>query len=272
MLTDTLFSISFLRLAFMGALLAAVSTALMSPFITLKKISYMGEALSHISFAGMALALLLQLPLSPVTLVFVLAVAVIIGLFSRFYKMEESNLITVFLSVSMALGILLISLRKGYTIDLSSYLFGNVLLVTKADVILLAGLCIANLLFLLIFYKELFYLTYNHEMAAFFKIPVNSVYYGFLLLLACNVVITVKIIGIILITAELVLPGMIAFNLTRRLQLALILGVVVSLFASIIGFICSYWLNIPTGAVIVLILFVIFLISLLVLRTKKTGS
>ena len=119
---------SFLVHALLAALLSSVCLALFSPFVTLRRVSYLGEALSHIAFAGIALALLLGLNLQFTTLLFVIAVALAITWLARRRQLQEANTITIFLSVSMALGIILISLRRGYSFDLASYLFGNVLL------------------------------------------------------------------------------------------------------------------------------------------------
>lgn len=258
----------FLLKAFLGAILASLATAILSPFISLKRISYMGEALSHVSFAGIALALFVGWHMNLTALCFVVVVALIIGYISKHYDLEETNITTVFLSVSMAAGILLISLKKDYTIDLSSYLFGNVLLVTRSDILHMGFLLVLNALFVVLLFKELFYMTYHQQMARVFRIPVDTVYYAFLVLIALNIVIAVKVIGVILITAELVLPGMIAFNLTRNLRKAIVMSLSYSFLSALVGFSASYWLNIPTGSSIVLTLFVLFLLSLIARRRK----
>lgn len=262
MMDLSLLHVDFLMKAFLGAILASLATAILSPFISLKRISYMGEALSHVSFAGIALALFVGWHMNLTALCFVVAVALIIGYISKHYDLEETNITTVFLSVSMALGILLISLKKDYTVDLSSYLFGNVLLVTQADIYHLGILFVINVLFVVLLFKELFYMTYHQTMSRVFRIPVDAVYYAFLVLIALNIVVSVKVIGVILITAELVLPGMIAFNLTRSLKRAIMLSFISSVISALVGFGASYWLNIPTGSSIVLTLFILFLISL----------
>ena len=258
-----MFGYTFLWHALLGAGLSGISLAILSPFVTLKKISYMGEALSHIAFAGIALALLLGLNLNLITLVFVLVVALLIGLLARLYKTEESNVITIFLSVAMALGIVLVALKKDYTFDLASYLFGNVLLVSRLDLTQLGGLTLLNLLYVGLLYRELFYITYNITMAEVYGIKVKYVYFGFLILLALNIVTTVKIAGVILVTAQLVLPSSIAFRLTCKMQRALVISILVSLASALAGFYLSWVLNLPTGAVIVLVEFCIYIATLL---------
>jgi zinc transport system permease protein len=253
---------AFLVQALLAAALSSLSLAVFSPFVTLRRISYMGEALSHIAFAGIALALLLGLHLQLTTLVFVVAIAVAISWLSRKRKLDEANTITIFLSVSMAIGIILISLKKGYSLDLASYLFGNVLMVSKADVWQLGALALVNLAFIGGLYKELFYISYNAELAAFFRLPAKRVNYLFMGLLAANIVITLRVAGIILVSAQLILPAATAFNLVRRLDHAVICSAAIALLAALGGFALSWWLNLPTGANIVLLEFVIYLASL----------
>lgn len=267
-----IFDYSFLVIALCGAILSALSTSLLSVFISLKKISYMGEALSHISFAGLALALLLNIPTVPVALVVVVGVAIFIGYLSRRHNLDESNITTIFLSLSMAVAIILLSIKKNYAGDLAGYLFGDILLITSGDLISLIILFAANLLFILLFFKELFYITYNQEISSIFKIPARLVYYLFLIFIAVNIVMTVKVVGIVLITAQLILPGIIALNLTRRIKAAILLSSLASVTASVSGFFISYLLDCPSGATIVVVLFTLFLASLGVKTAMKRGE
>ncbi|MDD3142905.1 MAG: metal ABC transporter permease [Candidatus Cloacimonetes bacterium] len=254
---------SFLVHALLAALLSSVCLALFSPFVTLRRVSYLGEALSHIAFAGIALALLLGLNLQFTTLLFVIAVALAITWLARRRQLQEANTITIFLSVSMALGIILISLRRGYSFDLASYLFGNVLLASSADLWQLGALLAINLGFIGFFYKELFYLSYNADLAEFYRLPVRTVDRLFMILLAANIVITLRAAGIILVSAQLILPAATAFNLVRRLDHAVGACALIAILAAAGGFALSWWLNLPTGANIVLLEFFLYLLSLL---------
>lgn len=257
-----MFQYHFMLNALFGALLSGLSLAIFAPYVTLRRISYMGEALSHIAFAGIAIAILFGLNLTFSTLVFVILVSLAIGAISRRHKLQEANTISIFLSVSMALGIILISISKNYTFDLASYLFGNVLLITGTELYSLIILNILNLAFVLVFYKELFYLTYNAEMAKVFRIRTGLVNQIFLILLAANIVINLKSAGIILVTAQLILPAVIAFNFVHYLHRAIIVSAIVAFLSAFIGFYLSFNLNLPTGATIVLFEALIYFISL----------
>lgn len=257
-----MFGHNFLVQALIGSVLSALTLALFAPWVTLRRISYMGEALSHIAFAGIAIALFAGLAVTPVTLIFVALIAPLISRLSKRRGLEEANTITIFLSVSMALGIILVSLRKGYTFDLAGYLFGNILLVSSTELWQLGLLLIVNLSFCLVFFKELFYMAYNADMAAFFGIRARLVDSLFMVLLAINIVLNVRSAGIILVTAQLILPAATAFNLARRITPAIFLSVGIALLAALGGFALSWSFDLPTGACIVITEFVLYLLSL----------
>lgn len=257
-----LFQLEFLQIAFIGVVLSALSTAVLSVFVALRKISFMSDALAHVSFAGVALSLFIGGEIGIWAVLLVVAVALLIGWLSSRHKLDEANTATVFLSVAMAIAIILIRLNKDYTFDLAGYLFGDILLITKRDAVSLAVLLGINLTFIIAFFKEIFYMTYNRETAAVYRIPVNPVHYLFLVILAVNIVLTVKVAGIVLVTAQLILPGITALNLVRRVKTAVLLAAAFSLFGSVSGFFIAHSLNIPLGATIVLCFFLLFVVSL----------
>lgn len=262
----------FLTNALIAVFLSAAATSQISVFVTLKKLSFLGEAFSHIAFAGIAIALLLGTEMTATTLLFVVFIAVLISIVSKYYNYQETNIITIFLSLSMAIGIILLNLNRDYTPDVASYLFGNVLLVTEKDIFYLFILSLVNLAFIILFFKEMFYLTYNYTIASVFRIPVVLTYYLFTILLAANIVISVKIVGIIMITAQLILPGISALNLTMNVTKAIIISCLIAVIGAVTGFVVSYYLNLPSGACIVILLFILFIVTLLFRQMKNRYS
>lgn len=258
----------FIIVALIGAILSGISLAVFAPYVTLRRISYMGEALSHIAFAGIAIALISGMNLTLGAWIFVSIVALLISWLSRKEKIQEANTITIFLSLSMALGIILISLSKNYAFDLSSYLFGNVLLISISEVWALGILNVLNILFILIFYKELFYLSYNPEMAKVFRIRATFIDYLFYLLLAANIVLNLKSAGIILVTAQLILPAVIAFNLANRLGWIILISAIAAVLSALIGFYLSFVFDLPTGATIVIVQASMYALSFIFKRRK----
>jgi len=260
-----IFESDFLRTAFAGALLSALSTALLSVFVALRKVSFMSDALAHVSFAGIAISLLIGRSGSELWAVgIVVLVALLIGYLSQKHTLDTANTATIFLSVSMAIAIILIRLNRNFTFDLAGYLFGDILLITATDVAALTALLIVNTLFLFGFFKEIYYMTYNREIAAVYSIPVNFIHYLFLVILAVNIVLTVKVAGIVLVTAQLIIPGITALNLVRSVRKAVALACLCSATGSISGFFLADYLNLPLGATIVMAFFFMFLTSLLI--------
>jgi zinc transport system permease protein len=264
-----MFSYTFMIHALIGAVLSGLSLAIFAPFVTLRRISYMGEALSHIAFAGIAISIITGINLTLGTLVFVMLIALAISWLAHKHKLQEANTISIFLSLSMAIGIIIISISKNYSFDLASYLFGNVLLVTRSEIAWLGILAVLNILFVTFFYKELFYLTYNAEMARVFRIRTSLVNRIFMLLLAANIVINLKSAGIILVTAQLILPAVAAFNLVHKLSCAIVLAAIIAIVSAMLGFFVSFQMNLPTGATIVVVEALVFFISFL--GAKKRG-
>lgn len=256
----------FILNALLGAVLSGMSLAVFAPFVTLRKISYMGEALSHIAFAGIALAIITGTNLTIGALVFVILISLGISWLARRYKLQEANTITIFLSLSMAIGIILISLSRNYTFDLSSYLFGNVLLIQGQENLVLGILLLINLSFVSIFYNRLYYLCYNPEIARVFRIRIALVDRLFYILLAANIVISLKSAGIILVTAQLILPAVIAFNLAHRLEKVIAFSIMAAILSSLMGFAMSFQYNLPTGATIVICQALLYALTLLFKR------
>jgi len=259
---------AFLVTGFMAAMGVSLAGGLISPFIVLRKASFASEAFAHIAFAGMALALLLDLPYMLLTLLFVIVVAYLIGSASARYRLAEVNLASIFLAVSMALGVLFLSMKKGYVPDMADFLFGNILLVADSDLIALGVLMAIDALWLLVFGRSLYYVSYNEEIAAACRIPTRLVSMSFFILMACNIVLIVKLAGVIMVTAGLVLPGSIALLLTRNLKIAHGVSIAASLFAALPGFFFSLAADVPVSVAMVLILFGFFVLALLFHRIK----
>lgn len=252
----------FLVTAFIAAMLSAIGNGLLSTFTVLRRASFTSEAFSHIAFAGMAFALFAGLPYGAITFLFVAAVAFTVGFASTKMAVAEVNLTTIFLAVSMAAGVLLLSANDGFTPDIADYLFGNILLVGESDLLMLAALVVIDLAWLVIFFRAMYYTAYNEDAALVYRIPTRFVATSFLVLLACNVVVAVKISGVVMVTAGLVLPGTIALLVTRHIFVAHVVAVLVSLAANVGGFLLSYSGDLPTGPLIVVTQFGVFVLVL----------
>jgi len=175
--------------------------------------------------------------------------------------MSEDTVIGTFFSASMALGVVLLGLARSYTADLMSYLFGNILAITETDLWLLGGLTVLVLLFVSLFFKELLTMTFDEELAQADGLPVGPLYFGLLTAIALTVVVTVKAVGLVLSSALLVIPAATGFELAKDFRGMLAISVATGVIGSVAGLVVSFYLDVASGATIVLGLSLIFLMA-----------
>ncbi len=161
----------------------------------------------------------------------------------------------------MALGVALISLTPGYQPELFGFLFGNILAVTWADIVLLTASGTVIALFLIFFFKELLFVCFDEESARAAGIPVTFLYYALLTVIAVTVVVSVKILGVVLASALLVIPAVTGYELSRNFRGMLAISVGSGVFSALAGLVLSYVLNLPSGATIVLCATALFFLA-----------
>lgn len=193
-----------------------------------------------------------------VAIPFCLATALSIGWVSRRARISEDTAIGIFFAGTMALGILFVGLTRGYTVDLFGYLFGSILSVSNSDLWLILGLGLGVIGIVGLFFKELLFLSFDEEMAKVSGLPVTGLYYLLLILIALTIILSIKIAGIILVSALLVIPAAAAFQLTRRFKTMMLLSVLIGVVSGVTGLFVSYQLDLASGATIVLVAMVIF--------------
>ncbi|NTU41969.1 MAG: metal ABC transporter permease [Nitrospirales bacterium] len=255
------FSFGFMQRAMLTGSLLALFAGLISVFIVLRRISFLGSGISHAAFGGVSLGFFLGVNPLFTALIYSIMVAFGIEQISTRGKMAEDTAIGVFFSSSMALGVVLIGLSSSYNVDLFGYLFGSILAVTYEDA-LTAGIITAALMTgTLLIMKELHFITFNEELAMVSGIKVRPIKSLFLLSMAIAIVVGIKLVGIILISALLVIPGATANLLTRSFCRMVVLSCLVALFSTLGGILLSYRLNLAPGGAIVLLLSAIFFLS-----------
>jgi ABC-type Mn2+/Zn2+ transport system permease subunit len=267
-----MFQYTFMQRALLAALLIGVLCSIISVYVVLKKMSFIGVGVSHSAFGGVALGFWTGVNPIAVAIPFALATAMAIGLVSRRGRVTEDVAIGIFYAAAMALGILFIGLSTGYNVDLFGYLFGSILAVSTSDLWLIGLLGLGVLLVVLLFFKELFFLSFDEEMARVNGLPVELLYYLLLGMMAITVVVAIKIVGIILVSALLVIPGATAFQITRNFRLMMLLSVLVGVVCGVVGLVLSYQFDLAPGATIVLTATGLFLICLIFSprRRRKT--
>ena len=263
-----LFSSAFMQKAFIAGILVSLLTGLISVFIVLRKMSFVGAGISHAAFGGVAIGFFAGV--NPLLTAIVYSIMVAIGIEStgRTGRISEDVSIGIFYSVSMALGVALVSLSKSYNVDLFGYLFGNILAISETDIVLTVVTFVLVSGFMLIFLKDLFLSSYNEELAQVSGVHVLLLNKLFMVALAVTIVISIRIVGIILVSALLVIPGATARLFAKGLLSMLVLSCLAGVISVISGLLLSYEYDIAPGASIVLASAFIFFISLL-LKKKR---
>lgn len=254
---------AFMQRAFLAAGLAAVVCAVVGTFVVLKGLAFMGDAVAHSSLTGMAVAFLFGGNVFWGALAWAVPASLVITLISRRANLRLDTAIGIIFAGGFALGIILISRAPGYTANLFSFLFGNVLGASWSEVALIGGIAGGILLVMLAFYKELLFTSYDTTVAAASGIPVRFVQYLLPLLVGVTTVAALKAVGIVLVLALLVTPAATGTLLARRLSRIMASSVVVALVSTVTGLYLSFYLDLPSGPSIVMVATGLFGLALL---------
>jgi manganese/iron transport system permease protein len=241
-----------------GTLCAVVGT-----YVVLRGMAFFGDALAHAILPGVAIAYLLGANLFWGALVMGLVTAVGIGYVSRRGQVKEDTAIGVIFAASFALGVALLSTVQSYSVDLTHILFGNVLGVSGTDLWLTAGLGVAVLLAVVLLYKELLVISFDPILAATLRLPLNLLHYLLLVLIALTIVVSLQTVGVALMVAMLVTPAATAYLLTRRLWHMMVSGAAIGAASSVAGLYLSFYVNIASGAAVVLVCTTFFVLAFL---------
>jgi manganese/iron transport system permease protein len=248
-----------------AALLIGTLCAVVGTYVVLKGFAFIGDALAHIAFTGIVVAFLSGLPLSLGALAAALAAGLGIGLIHRQVGLSTDTAIGIFFSGIFALGIVLMSVGiTTYTVDLFSYVFGDVLSVRAVDLLAIACLSGLVLLLVVLLYKELLFVSFDPVVAEASGLPGGVLQLLLLTLLSVTVVVSVQAVGVVLVVAMLVTPSATAYLLTDRFHRVMLLGAGFGAFSALVGFYLSYYLDVPSGGAMVLVASATFVLVALV--------
>ena len=245
-------SYEFGRRALMAGLVIGLGCAVLAFFVVLRRMAFVGVGVSHAALGGVALGVLLGINPVLSALVFSVGVAWLIGAIGGRGQLSEETAIGIFFPTAMALGVALMAGTPDYRQSLLSYLFGNILLVQTADLVLAAVLVGITVLITFALFKELLFVSVDEETARAAGLPATALRYLLLTLLALTIVSAIKVVGIVLVSAFLVIPGATAQLVAPSMRAMLGLSVAVAM-ASVVGGLWLAWvLDLPSGAAIVL--------------------
>jgi ABC-type Mn2+/Zn2+ transport system permease subunit len=261
-----------LRYAFMvrgliAAVLVGATCALVGSYVVLRGMTFLGDALAHAILPGVAVAYLIA-GSSPGALfwgglIAGVGTALGIGVITRGGQVKEDTAIGVLFAGMFALGIALISSVRNYSVDLTHFLFGNILAVSSADLVLIGLFGGLVLLLIVAFYKEFLVVSFDPILAETLRLPTNFLRYLLLVMIAVTIVVSLQTVGVALMVAMLVTPAAAAHLLTRRLPTMMALGVLIGAGSGIVGLYLSYYISIASGAAIVLTCTAVFILAYL---------
>jgi ABC-type Mn2+/Zn2+ transport system permease subunit len=257
------FAYEFMVRGLIASVLVGVLCAVIGCFVVLRGMAFLGDAMAHAILPGIAIAYLLKGNLLLGALIAAIVVALGIGFFTRKGAIKEDTAIGIFFAAALSLGVALISSIRTYAVDLSHILFGNVLGVSTADLLVTAVMGLVILLTIFFLYKELLVVSFDPILATTMRLPAEGLRILLLIMLALTVVVSMQTVGVGLVAAMLVTPGATAYLLTRRLPVMMTLAGGIGAISSVAGLYLSYYLNISSGAAIVLTATVFFIIAYL---------
>ena len=254
---------SFIQKAFLAGSFIAIICSILGLFLVLRKMSLIGDGLSHVSFGAIALGLFLGIYPFYIAIPLVMIASVVILKISEKAKVYGDAAIGIVSAVGISSGIILASLSKGFNVDLFSFLFGNILAISTTEVILSVVLSFVIIVTVYFFYWDLFSATFDEEYAKTTGVKTGSINLLLTLLTAITVVLAVKMVGVMLVSALLILPAVTALQLAKSFKIAIFLSAIISLISVIFGITISFFIDLPTGATIVLLNTFIFSLTFL---------
>lgn len=257
------FQFAFMQRAFIAAALAATVCAVVGTFVALRGLAFMGDAVAHSSLTGTATAYVLGGSVFWGALGWAIPASVAITYISRRANIRLDTSVGIIYGAGMALGIIIVSRVTNYTVDLFSFLFGNVLGASWNDVITMGVVTAVILLVVGLLYKELLFSSYDATMAAASGVPVRLMQYLLPVLVGVTTVVALRTVGIVLVLGLLVTPPAAAALVARRLPGIICLSAAMALLSIVVGLYLSFHLDLPAGPSIVLVATALFLLALL---------
>jgi zinc transport system permease protein len=266
----------FMQRAILAGLVLGILLAYLGIFVILRKMAFFSDGIAHAALAGAAIGLLTRFSPLVSALVFSMFLAGLIYWLEKKSSLSSDAIIGILFTSGMALGVVLISLRQGYQPELIGYLFGNILAIRRQDLILIVVLAVLIMAFILGHKRKLTLLALDREMA--YMAGINPDLYQLLLylMLACALVLGIRVLGVVLVSAILIIPVSTARLLSRSFRALTWWTVAIAEFTVLAGLLLAYFLNLPAGALIVLtgssLFSLAFIASSLSRRSTRQGG
>jgi zinc transport system permease protein len=252
MILDIL-SYSFMQKALISGIAVAVICSFVGTFLILRRYSLFGDSIAHVSFGGISIGLFLGV--APLWTAFIVAILGGLGLQKLRQNTQISGdaAVAVMLVSGLAVGVIIISASGGFSVDLFSFLFGSILLISLEDTIMITTISMGIVATLLVFQKQFLHIAFNEEQAKVAGLNVTALNYIFVVLAAITVVTSMRLVGILLISALIVIPNIAAMMFGKGFKKTVVISILMSVFSVIVGIFLSYYLNLAPSGTIVMI-------------------
>ena len=256
-----LFDYAFFRNAIWGSLFASIATGIVGVYVVSRRLVFISGGITHASFGGLGIGFFFGI--NPLTSAMIFSALSAFGIkwMSDKQGVREDSAIAVFWSLGMAVGIILTFLTPGYAPNLSEYLFGNILTITRTDIFALIVLALILTLFFIIFFRAIVSVSFDTEFAKTRHVPTKFIEYSMMLFIAVAIVLSIRLVGIVLLMSLITVPQMTANLFTVNYSKMIILSSIISFVGCVAGLFLSYFLNVPSGAFIIFVLILLFFLG-----------
>ncbi len=255
------FGYAYMQRALAAGVLVGALCAVIGVYVVLRGLSFIGAGISHASFGGVAVGLALGVNPIWAAVAFCLLVGWGIGFTVRRTNVKEDTAVGVFFASTLALGVLIVGLIRGYQVDLFSYLFGSILAVTATDVWTTLVITVVVLGLVIWLYKDLMFAIFDPETAQVTGVPADRLYFLLISMIALTVVMSIKVVGILLVSALIVTPAAAAYQLTESFRKMMVLSVAIGVGSCVFGLLIADILGTASGATIVLLSTLVFFVA-----------
>jgi zinc transport system permease protein len=277
-LIEGIFHYEFLQNAFLTGIMIGVLAPLLGVFIVVRRLSLIADALSHVTLAGIALSLLIENKLAFLAglnplymgMVFSVGGSLFIEKLREVYKHYQELAIPIIMSGGVGLSVIFISLANGFNTDLFSYLFGSVSAVSRTDLWVILFISIVVILIIILLFKELFLLSFDEEHAKASGLPVKSIHFIFIVMVALVIAASMRIVGILLVSSLMTLPVAASIRIAKGFKQTIFLSVLFGEISVLGGLFTAYYLDLAPGGTIVMIAVLILIIAILY-KKSTTG-
>jgi zinc transport system permease protein len=258
----------FMRNALAAGLLASIICGIMGTLVVVNRIVFLSGGIAHAAYGGIGLAFFFNWPYLPATIGFSLFAAMVMAAISHAVKHRADTIIGVIWALGMAFGIILLDMTPGYNVDLMSYLFGSILTVPRSDLLIMAVIGVIMTILVVYYYQDLLAMSYDEEFARIRGVAVKKLYFGLIGMLAVAIVLVIQVVGLILVIALLTIPPFIVEKYANSLVQMMVGSSLLGALFTVTGLWFSYRYNLTSGASIIAVSGIVFLISLVVEKVR----